>query len=177
MRDHALTCSTEGSVLMPPQVTWLHKVSEILDTLRAIPHPVIDRRTIERLFDLRPRRTLQWMNRWGAYKIGNLLFVDKERLCSELQVMITGGPAHYAATRKENIEDLLEKAAAERRQARLNTRIRPEIYATTWEKLSEGTELDRNGHRLIVNYRDGADLVQKLFEVAQAMMNNPEALD
>ena len=56
---------------MPAKAEWLLRVPEILTELRVIDVPVLDRATIQRLFNFQRRRAIQFMHAEGGYQAGN----------------------------------------------------------------------------------------------------------
>jgi hypothetical protein len=54
---------------MPPKAEWLLRVPEILADLRVIDVPVLDRATIQRLFNFQRRRAIQFMHAEGGYRL------------------------------------------------------------------------------------------------------------
>jgi hypothetical protein len=69
---------------MPPQITWIERVPDIIAHLRASTVPVLDRRSVEKLFGLRKRQALRLMVSVGGYEAGNASLVRRRGLIEYL---------------------------------------------------------------------------------------------
>ncbi len=65
-------------------------IPAILDQLRALDVPVVDRAAVERMFGMRRRRAIELMGRFGGYRSGNAILLDRLGLIWQLEAMSAG---------------------------------------------------------------------------------------
>ena len=70
---------------MPPKPAWLLHIPEIVDLLAASQAPVVDRTACERIFGLGRRRAIDLMQKFGGYRAGNSVLLDRQALIHSLQ--------------------------------------------------------------------------------------------
>jgi hypothetical protein len=75
---------------VPAKPSWLLRVPYIIEHLRAIDIPVIDRRMCERLFQVKRRRAIALVQFFGGYRSGNAVLVDRNRLIAQLATICRG---------------------------------------------------------------------------------------
>ena len=63
-----VTCGEQGKTVLLPQPHWLLHVPRIIEELRRLPVPVLDRATIEKLFGLKRRQAILLLHRFGGYQ-------------------------------------------------------------------------------------------------------------
>ena len=56
---------------MPPQLTWLHRLPDIVAQIKGLPSPVIDRSVIEQIFQVQRRQAHKLMAEFGAHQLGS----------------------------------------------------------------------------------------------------------
>src|ERR1700689_4352257 len=70
---------------MPAKAQWLLRVPEILEELRALDVPVVDRAVCEGLFRLRRRRAIDLLRCFGGYQAGRTFLIDRPKLVAQLE--------------------------------------------------------------------------------------------
>src|SRR5450755_3467407 len=65
--------------------SWIHRVSELLETLALLDTDRIDRRLVERLFDLRNTAAKDLLRRMGAQRVGNSFVISRGPLMARLR--------------------------------------------------------------------------------------------
>ena len=65
--------------------SWIHRISELLETLALLDTDRIDRRLVERLFDLRNTAAKDLLRRMGAQRVGNSFVISRGLLMARLR--------------------------------------------------------------------------------------------
>jgi hypothetical protein len=65
--------------------SWIHRVSELLEMLALLDTDRIDRRLVERLFDLRNTAAKDLLRRMGAQLVGNSFVISRGLLMARLR--------------------------------------------------------------------------------------------
>jgi hypothetical protein len=157
---------------MPPQPSWFQRVPEIIALLGALPSPLLDRAAIEELFQLQRRQALKLMARFGGAVHGKTHLIYKEELVRWLEQVQSSEDYGRELRRKQKLATLLARAKQELKRGRVEVPVNPRIRLTTFETLSDGVHL-RPG-QLQIDFASQEDLLQKLVELSQAIMNDWE---
>ncbi len=88
---------------MPPQPQWLLRVPEILEDLKALEIPVLDRASVERLFALKRWQAVQLLHHFGGYQVGRTFLVDRQKLIQQLAQIHAGEAFTYEQQRRERV--------------------------------------------------------------------------
>lgn len=157
---------------MPAKPRWLLHIPDILDQLRDLSIPVVDRSIIERLFRVRRRRAIDLMGRFGGYRSGNLVLVDRLEMIAALEDLWESPATIRERKRKARLAERLEALHRYRRAA---TVVIPPTPPTTAPapSLPQGTSLDSG--RLIVEFSKPEELLQRLYAVAQTAAQDYDA--
>src|SRR5579864_1470165 len=101
---------------MPAKAQWMLQIPMILDELRALDVPVVDRSVCERAFGVRRRQAVKLMHQFGGYRTGNAVLVDRAGLIIQLEAIEAGAEVKGERQRKarlaEKIEDVRRYGAA-----------------------------------------------------------------
>ena len=62
---------------MPAKPQWMLQIPAMLTQLRALDVPVIDRGLCEKIFGVHRRRAVELMHRFGGYRSGNTVLIDR----------------------------------------------------------------------------------------------------
>jgi hypothetical protein len=157
---------------MPAQRTWFLKLPEILEALRGMPAPVVDRALFERLFGVRRRRAIQLLNLFGGFQSGRTYFVDRLELIRQIEALLASGEYEQEHRRKQRLCKQLDGFRARRAAAQVRVPITVEDYSARPSQLPAGVRLERG--RLAVEFAGAEDLMRKLFILAQAAVNDFE---
>src|SRR5450759_4892984 len=127
---------------MPARAEWLLRVPEILAELRGIDVPVLDRATIQRLFNFQRRRAIQFMHAEGGYQAGHSFLVDRMRLITQLEVLRDGDDFHQESRRRVRLEETLERVRRHAVAARVKIAVEPAVLDTRINALPAGIRLE-----------------------------------
>jgi len=150
---------------VPAQPAWFHRLDTILRTLGALESDFLDRRAVERLFGVRPRRAQQLMAELAEpIPVGQAVAVRRQDLAASLEALAAGEAVARARRRRTRIRDEVDKAEAEA-SLRL-VRVAPAAAGARLEDLPAGIDL-RPG-RLLITFDSLDDLWWKLEELVSA---------
>jgi len=151
---------------MPAKPRWLLHIPEILGQLRAVDFPLLDRAMCERLFGVGRRRAIDLMQRFGGYRSGNTVLVDRLELIAQLERLEQCPDALGERRRKVR---LAEKLDSLRRYQRASTVMIPapdRVQSRSLPELPAGVALQAG--QLTVEFAKTAELLQRLYAIAQA---------
>jgi hypothetical protein len=155
---------------MPAKAAWLLKIPEIMAMLEAFDVPVVDRATIERLFGLRRRQSIELLHRLGGYQAGRTFLVDRHLLIENLRRLAAGEEFDRESRRKERLDGAIDKLRRHQTAARIRIPVPPDVFSRKMAGLSTGVAIEP-GH-LHIAFSGAEDLLAKLFEFAQAASND-----
>lgn len=157
---------------MPDKPQWLMCVPGIAAELEELRVPVVDRALVERLFRLRRRRAIELMHRFGGYKSGRTFLLDRQDLLDKLRAIEGGAEFRDEQQRRQRISAALDRARKDRAAAEVTIIVKPEISRRRLEGLSNGIHLGPGA--LNIEFRRAEELLEKLYELSQAIINDYE---
>ena len=83
----------------------------IIEELRRLPVPVLDRAVIEKLFGLKRRQAIQLLDRFGGYQAGRTFLLDRQELVEQLEAIRDGETFRYEQRRRRRLVAALEAFA------------------------------------------------------------------
>ena len=155
---------------MPAKPTWLLRVPQILDALRALPAPFVDRDTIETLFRLRRRRSIDLMRHFGGYQIGRTFLINKAELVAALERIAAGDEFVWETRRKARLAQAVDRAQREHQARSIRIDAPPAVLDQGIPDLPRSIQLARG--ELRIEFRGAEDLLRHLLELSQAIMND-----
>ena len=99
----------------PKGALWLKRLPEITDDLQKVTTPFLDRKDLERLFRLRPRRALKLLHELqaeyqGATRLGGALVVSRETVLHYLGSKKRRLPYLAEVSRRRTVAQVLQEA-------------------------------------------------------------------
>jgi hypothetical protein len=157
---------------LPAKPTWWARLGEIVATLEASDAVVMDRSSLERLFQVGPRRAVQLMTLFGAHEAGGAAIIERETLLVSLRGLRETDVFAEETRRRRRVADELEILQRRRAAEKVRIAVTPEIFNSKIAFLPEAVQI-RAGH-LEIEYGDCEDLLQKLVALSQAAYNDFE---
>lgn len=154
---------------MPAKPQWLLKIPSLLEQLRALDAPVVDRSVCERVFGVRRRRAVELMHSFAGYQSGNTVLLDRLELIRQLEDLEASPEFAYERRRKARLAENLEKLQRYRAAASVQIPVLPVCEAT----LPDGVVLEHD--RMIVEFTGVEQLLGRLYAVARVAAGNFEA--
>lgn len=150
---------------MPAKPTWFLELPRILEEVRTLPCPVLDRSAFERLFGVRRRQAIQLMHRFGGYQTGKTFLIDRLRLVAELERASAGPDYSFEVRRKERLVDSLAKFD----RHRAADRVKIPVLALPPSDFPFPADVHLTAGRLTIDFDTPENLLSKLFLLAQKM--------
>ena len=154
---------------MPPQPHWLLHVPRIIEELRLLPLPVLDRAVIEKLFGLKRRQAIQLLHRFGGYQAGRTFLLDRQELVEQLEAIRDGETFRYEQRRRRRLVAELESVRKYLQAAAVKIPLRPQAR---YQIATLPPDVDLQPGRLRVEFDGVEDLLSKLFELAHSAAND-----
>jgi hypothetical protein len=157
---------------MPAKPSWLLHIPRILDELQALPVPVIDRATCENLFRLGRRRSIELIHRFGGYRSGNVLLVDRLELIAGLEDLWESPDSVRERRRKSRLVERLESLRRYRKAASVVIPVPASTCKTSPQCLPAGIEVSAG--KLTLQFTRAEELLQRLYELSQTAAGDYE---
>ena len=154
---------------MPPQPLWLLHLPRIIEELRRLEVPVLDRAAIEKLFGLKRRQAIQLLHRFGGYQAGRTFLVDRQELLEQLEAIRDGETFRYEQRRRRRLVAELETVRKYLQAAAVKIPLRPQAR---YQIATLPPDVDLQPGQLRVEFDGVEDLLSKLFELAQSAAND-----
>lgn len=97
--------------------SWIHRIPEMIETLGLIGAERIDRRAVERLFDLRRTAASDLMRRMGAEQCGRCWVIGRALLMARLREVQEHPEYQWETARRERVVRVIDEARREHRRA------------------------------------------------------------
>lgn len=143
-----------------------------MEELRGFPAPVIDRATVERMFQVRRRRANQILARMGGYQVGRTGLVDRHIFVSNLEAIAAGEDFHYEERRRVRVHEKLAEARRIARAKRVKIQPPPPPAAAAGPALPTGVSIAPGEIRIAFDTPE--TLLTRLFELSQTIANDYE---
>ena len=155
---------------MAAKARWLLEIPSIVEQLMSLNTPVVDRAICERMFRVQRRRAIDLMQRFGGYRSGNTVLLNRLDLIRRLQEMATDPDIEQEHERKRRLSDHLVKLEKYRRAAAVQIHVSPAAANGTAADLPASISFAPG--RLTVQYNSVEELLTRLYELAQAAAND-----
>ena len=149
---------------MPPQPSWITRIPEILADLRQLDAPVADRHICELLFGVRRRRAIELMQRFGGYRSGNSILLDRCELIASLERVHGSPEVTWERRRKQRLGQQLDELHRSRAAKAITLPVSRDALAPNPE-LPQGVSIGAG--RLCVDFRTAEELFARMYELAQ----------
>jgi hypothetical protein len=158
---------------MPAKPSWFTRIPDILDELKQLDTPVIDRHICEILFAVRRRRAIELMQRFGGYRTGNTIVLDRADLIRSLERLQGSPEGAEERRRKHRLAERLDELHRLRSAATVTLPVSRDECVRRRAELPEGVVLERQ--RLAVSFRTAEELFERLYELAQSALYDFDA--
>ena len=154
---------------MPAKPQWLLHIPMIVDQLRSLDAPVVDRASCERLFGVRRRRAIDLMHFFGGYQSGNTVLLDRYDLIRRLESLDAGPEVCQERQRKARLSDQLRKLQRHHAAVSVVIPVLPVLTPTLPASVRFGAG------QMMMDFDSVEDLLSKLYALAQAAVADFEA--
>jgi hypothetical protein len=156
---------------LPPQLTWLHRLSDIIAEVKKLPSPVIDRFVVEELFQLQSRQAQKLMAEFGAHQLGSgrgrTLVLTRDELAARLEALVHTEEFERTRLRKQKLATSLLESRERLKHRRVEIRVDPRqrsLGRETWP-----ATLHLSSSRLEIDFTSPNHLAEQLALVALAL--------
>ena len=94
---------------MPAKPAWLLRVPQIIEEVRSLQAPVVDRAMLERMLGVRRRRAIDLMRRVGGYQCGRTYLISREDILKWLERVQAEPGFQSEETRKRKLTGQLNE--------------------------------------------------------------------
>ncbi len=157
---------------MPAKSAWFLRLPKILEEVRAIPAPVVDRTGFERLFRVRRRRAIELMHHFGGYQTGKTFIIDRPQLVAQLERALASPDYEFESHRKQRLVETIDALRRYRAAAGVSIPVAAPPHAVSLASLPPDVHLGAG--RLTVDFTAPEDLLAKLFTLAQTIAGDFE---
>jgi hypothetical protein len=142
---------------------------DIVEKLRQLEAPVVDRAGVEKVFGVGRRRALQLLHRFGGFQSAQSFLVERQELIRRLEAVLAGEAFAFEQSRRRRLEQELDTARRQRVAAAV------QIPAGPAGKGSMPQGLRLMPGRLEVDFNGAEELLGKLFALSQEVAKDFEA--
>jgi hypothetical protein len=154
---------------LPAKPQGLFDIAAIVERLRALEVPVIDRSGCERIFGVRRRRAIELMHHFGGYQSGNTVLLDRLDLIRQLQELAASPAVEQERRRKERLSQKLDSLQRDCAAAA----VRIPVVPVPHRGLPSGVEFASG--RMTVSFSGVEELLDTLYALAQSAAGDFDA--
>jgi hypothetical protein len=154
---------------VPDKPTWCGQLDEISHELRTAPDPWVDRRRLQDLLGVGPRRAQQILAPCVTRQVGMNGLADREAVIAHLGRLAAGDAVHYEHRRRQKLAEHLDELHQERRKALL-VAAPASIVNQEFANLPEGVLVAPG--QISIRFETTTEALQKLLALAMAMRND-----
>ena len=162
---------------MPDKPFWYYRLDEVIGQLENLPHPFVDRATLEFVLGIGRRRAQQILQPLVCRTLGKNGLAAKEEVIAHLRRLAAGDAACFEKQRRQRLHAILDEL---HRRAREQPRVLVEaptaVVNQELESLPPGVHLSP-GRIRIDGFRTSDEAKQKLLALILAMGNDPDGFD
>lgn len=162
---------------MPDKPFWYYRLDEVVGQLENLPHPFVDRATLEFVLGIGRRRAQQILQPLVRRTLGKNGLAAKEEVIAHLRRLAAGDAAYFETQRRQRLHailDELHRRASE--QPRVLVEAPTAVVNQELESLPPGVHLSP-GRIQIDGFRTSDEAKQKLLALILAMGNDPDGFD
>lgn len=156
---------------MPPQLTWLHRLPDIIAQIKGLPSPVIDRSVIEQIFQVQRRQAHKLMGEFGAHQLGSgrgrTFVLTRDELGAQLEALVHTEEFERTRLRKQKVATVLVESRERLKHRRVEIRVDPRQRSLGREAWPVTLQLSPG--RLEIDFTSPNHLAEQLALVALAL--------
>jgi hypothetical protein len=156
---------------LPPQLTWLHRLPDIVAQIKDVPSPVIDRSVVEQVFQVQRRQAHKLMAEFGAHQLGSgrgrTLVLTRDELVARLEALFNTEEFQRTRLRKQKLATSLLESRERLKHRRVEIRVDPRQRSLGREAWPATLQLSPG--RLQIDFTSPNHLAEQLALVALAL--------
>jgi hypothetical protein len=159
---------------VPDKPLWLGHLDRILAELAALPHPWVDRATIERILGVGRRRAQQILAPCVSWQIGANGLADRDQFLAHLRRLATGDSASYERQRRQRLARTLD-TFRETAKHQVPVEAPASIVHQALADLPAGIDLAPG--QITIRFETTHQALEKLLALAMAIGNDFQRFD
>ena len=161
---------------MPAKPTWYSQIDHIVKELRALPHPFVDRATVEFLLGVKRRRAQQIMAPCITERVGSNGLANRDAFIDRLRNLAEGDDGSFEVKRRRRVADLIDGLRRERlTRPQLLVEAPLRVVDQKLENLPAGVHVHTG--RIVVEFDEPQEALEKLLALAMAISNDFERFE
>lgn len=161
---------------MPPQPSWFHRLDAIIEELRALPRPFVDRSTVEFLLGVGRRRAQQILAPCVSDRVGTNGLAGREAVIERLERLAAGDGVYYEVRRRRKVAEILSELRKDRlERPRVLVEAPVEVVGRELSDLPAGVRVEPG--RITVEFAEPREALEKLLALAMAIGNEFERFE
>jgi hypothetical protein len=161
---------------VPAKPSWFRRLPQILNDLRAHPHPYVDRATLELLLGVGRRRAQQILAPCVADRVGASGLASKEALLAHLEQIARGEEAFFEIRRRRQVARLLDQLRQQHLASPpLLVAAPAAVLRQTLGNLPAGVRIEPG--RITVEFDEPHQALEKLLALAMAIGGDFEGFE
>ena len=146
-------------------------MDRIIEQLRALPRPFVDRAAVELLLGVGRRRAQQIIAPCVSERVGANGLVERELFIRHLRQLAEGDQGYYEIGRRRKVAEVIGRLRKERMETpQLLVEAPPQVVHQGFEDLPPGVQLEPG--RITVEFREPQEALSKLLSLAMAISND-----
>jgi hypothetical protein len=156
---------------MPAVPRWISRINEITRSLRELPHPFVDRATVEKLLGIGRRRAQQILAPCVSHRVGANGLADRDALLQHLQTLAAGDAGDHERDRRRRVAGVLEELRRER-VAAPQVLVEAPLRVLTQQLINLPAGVALAPGRITVEFSRPREALEKLLALAMAIGND-----
>lgn len=158
---------------MPAQPHWISHLDNILEALRALPRPYVDRLMLEKLLGVGRRRAQQILAPCVTERVGSNGLADREQLIAHLEKLARQEEVSFEQRRRQRVAEAIWGLRKQRlEQPEVPVEAPTSIVNQRFDSLPPGVRLGPG--RITVEFAQPEEALEKLLALAMAAGNDWE---
>jgi hypothetical protein len=158
---------------MPDKPIWFSRLDEAIAQIQALPHPWVDRPTLEFVLGVGRRRAQQILQPLVRHTVGRSGLAPRDEVIEYLRQLAAGEAAVYEKRRRERLSSILGRLE---QQPRVLVEAPTAIVNQALDNLPPGIRLEP-GRILIEGFQTSEEAMRKMLALVMAMGNDPLGFD
>jgi hypothetical protein len=156
---------------VPAKPAWYRNLPYIIEEMRRLPRPYVDRATVEFLLGVSRRRAQQIMAPCITERVGASGLADRDALIRRLEQIAAGEEAFYEVQRRRKVAGLIDALRRERvERPPLLVEAPTAVVNQDFDDLPPGVRLESG--RITVEFEKPQQALEKLLALAMAISND-----
>jgi hypothetical protein len=156
---------------MPAKPVWYGRLDHIIADLDSLPHPWVDRATLQQILGIGRRRAQQILQPCVTLQLGANSLADRRRLINYLRLLAGGKAAFYENRRRQKLAEAIDGWRTRRlEQPQLEVEAPVTVVRRRFHDLPSGVSISPG--RITIDFSEPPEALEKLLALAMAIGND-----